>query len=85
MKLQKGFHLLNKNQFIWVHLRKECLNTSRWGHKTPVKYGNAVDPQKMSFPQGVELNGTMHEYIKEKTCRFAECVEDEKWLQKQSI
>ena len=50
-----------------MHLRKGCLNTSRRGHKTPVKYGNAVDHQKMSFPQGVELKGTMHEYIEEKT------------------
>ena len=36
----------------------------------------------MSFPQGVELKGTMHEYIEDKTSRFAECFEDEKWLQK---
>ena len=36
----------------------------------------------MSFPQGVELKGTMHKYIEDKTSRFAECFEDEKWLQK---
>lgn len=65
-----------------MRLRKECLNTTLRGHKTPVKYRNAVDHQKMSFPQGVDLKGTMHEYIEEKTNRFAECFEDEKCLQK---
>lgn len=65
-----------------MRLRKECLNTSLRGHKTPVKCRNAVHHQKMSFPQGVELKGTMHKYIEDKTSRFAECFEDEKWLQK---
>lgn len=51
-------------------LRKECLNTSRRGCKTPVKYGNAVDHQKMSFPQSVELKDTMHEYIEEKNMQI---------------
>lgn len=65
-----------------MRLRKECLNTTLRGHKTPVKHRNAVDYQKMSFPQGVDLKGSMHESIEEKTNRFAECFEDEKCLQK---